>query len=296
MRILIAGGDGFIGWPFALRMSNLGWEVLIVDNLSRRTIDEENGYSSVTPIKSIEERLECWKKVSGKEISFANIDIAHQKQEFFQAFADFKPDVIVHLAEQRAAPYSMKNLDTIDYTYENNTLSTKNVLMAVMKHNEKCHIVHIGTMGVYGYGALEGLDIPEGYCMAKLHCTHTEKCECKSIEIVHPYYPGSVYHMTKCLDNVTLLNFQKFFGLRITELHQGIVWGVNTPETDMHPDLINRVDIDSDYGTVLNRFCSQVANGYPMTLYGTGGQTRAFININDSMKCLTLAIEHGQKN
>ena len=190
----------------------------------------------------------------------------------------------------------MKNLETIDYTYENNTLSTKNVLMAVMKHNDKCHIVHIGTMGVYGYGALEGLDIPEGYCMAKLHCTHTEKCECKSVEIVHPYYPGSVYHMTKCLDNVTLLNFQKFFGLRITELHQGIVWGVNTPETDMHPDLINRVDIDSDYGTVLNRFCSQVANGYPMTLYGTGGQTRAFININDSMKCLTLAIEHGQKN
>lgn len=132
--------------------------------------------------------------------------------------------------------------------------------------------------------------------MAKLNCTHTEKCDCKSVEIVHPYYPGSIYHMTKCLDNVTLLNFQKFFNLKITELHQGIVWGVSTPETIMHPDLINRVDIDSDYGTVLNRFCSQVAHGYPMTLYGTGKQTRAFININDSLKCLTLAIEFGQKN
>lgn len=155
-------------------------------------------------------------------------------------------------------------------------------------------MVHIGTMGVYGYGAVEGSKIPEGFCMAKLHCQHTEKCQCKSVEIVHPYYPGSVYHMTKCLDNVTLLNFQKYFGLKITELHQGIVWGVNTPQTEMHPELTNRLDVDSDFGTALNRFCSQVACGYPITLYGTGEQTRAFININDSVKCLTLAIEFGK--
>lgn len=132
--------------------------------------------------------------------------------------------------------------------------------------------------------------------MAKLHCTHTDKCECEAVEIVHPYYPGSVYHMTKCLDNVTLLNFQKFFKLKITELHQGIVWGVSTPECELHPDFVNRIDVDSDFGTVLNRFCSQVACGYPISLYGTGEQTRAFININDSVKCLTLAIEYGQKN
>lgn len=132
--------------------------------------------------------------------------------------------------------------------------------------------------------------------MAKINCTHTEKCECRPVEIVHPYYPGSVYHMTKCLDNVTLLNFQKFFGLKITELHQGIVWGVSTPETQMHPDLCNRIDIDSDFGTVLNRFCSQVACGHPLTIYGTGEQTRAFININDSIKCLNLAIEYGKNN
>lgn len=151
-------------------------------------------------------------------------------------------------------------------------------------------------MGVYGYGAVEGLEVPEGFCMAKINCTHTEKCECKSVEIVHPYYPGSVYHMTKCLDNVTLLNFQKYFDLKITELHQGIVWGVSTPETELHPDLCNRIDIDSDFGTVLNRFCSQVACGHPMTIYGTGEQTRAFININDSIKCLTLALEYGKVN
>lgn len=202
--------------------------------------------------------------------------------------------MIVHLAEQKSAPYSMKNIETIDMTYTNNCLATKNVLLAMMKYNNQCHMVHIGTMGVYGYGAIDGSDIPEGYCMAKLHCTHTEKCDCKPVEIVHPYYPGSVYHMTKCLDNVTLLNFQKFFGLKITELHQGIVWGVSTPETNMHEDLINRIDVDSDYGTVLNRFCSQVAFGHPITLYGTGQQTRAFININDSIKCLTLAIEYGK--
>jgi UDP-sulfoquinovose synthase len=159
-----------------------------------------------------------------------------------------------------------------------------------MKFNKLCHMVHIGTMGVYGYGAVEGSTIPEGYCKAKLNCDHVEKCECPSAEIVHPYYPGSVYHMTKCLDNVTLLNFHKYFGLKITELHQGIVWGVSTDETEMDPVLVNRVDVDSDYGTVLNRFCAQVANDYPMTIYGTGGQTRGFINIKDSVKCITLAI------
>lgn len=172
-KILIAGGDGFIGWPFSLRMSNMGWDVLIVDNLSRRKIDEDNGYSSVTPIKSIEERLACWKKVSGKEIKFENIDMAQEADKFFKAFEKFMPDVLVHLAEQRAAPYSMKSIETVDYTYTNNTLSTKNALIAIMKYNLKCHMVHIGTMGVYGYGALEGSEIPEGFCMAKLHCTHT---------------------------------------------------------------------------------------------------------------------------
>lgn len=151
-------------------------------------------------------------------------------------------------------------------------------------------------MGVYGYGAVQGSTIPQGYCKAKLNCDHVDKCECESVEIVHPYYPGSVYHMTKCLDNVTLLNFHKYFGLKITELHQGIVWGVSTEETEMHQTLVNRVDVDSDYGTVLNRFCAQVAHNYPMTVYGTGGQTRSFINIKDSIKCITLAIQYGARN
>jgi len=226
-------------------------------------------------------------------VKFIKMDIAEEKNAFYRLFEDFKPESFYHLAEQKSAPYSMKNLEAVDYTVTNNTLATKNVLIAIMKYSPDCHLIHIGTMGVYGYGAIEGSEIPEGYCMAKLHCNHTEKCECQAVEIVHPYYPGSVYHMTKCLDNVIFLNFFKYFGVKITDLHQGIVWGVSTPETDKHPDLVNRIDVDSDYGTALNRFCSQVACGHPMTIYGTGEQTRAFININDSIKCLLLALESG---
>ena len=294
MKVIVAGGDGFIGWPLSLRLSSEGHEVLIIDNLYRRKIDEENGYSSISPIKTIEERIAKWKEITGKTINFLKIDIAAQKDKFFETFESFNPDAIVHLAELKSAPYSMKNIKTIDETYTNNTQATLNVLLAMMKYNPKCHLVHIGTMGVYGYGVVEGTEVPEGYCMAKINCTHTEKCECKPVEIVHPYYPGSVYHMTKCLDNVTLLNFHKYFNLKITELHQGIVWGVSTPETEKHPDLCNRIDVDSDFGTVLNRFCSQIACGHPLTIYGTGEQTRAFININDSVNCLMIALKEGQ--
>ena len=176
MRVIIAGGDGFIGWPLALRLTNLGYEVLILDNLYRRKIDQDNGYSSISPIKSIEERIARWKELTGKVIEFRKIDIAVQKNEFFQAFQEFKPDAIIHLAELKSAPYSMKNFETIDATYTNNTQSTLNILLAMMKFNPKCHLIHIGTMGVYGYGAVEGLEIPEGFCMAKINCTHVDKC------------------------------------------------------------------------------------------------------------------------
>ena len=176
MRIIVAGGDGFIGWPLSMKLSKEGHEVLIVDCLLRRKIDEDNGYSSISPIKTIYERLAKWKEVTGKTIQFKKIDIAAEKDEFFSAFEEFNPDAIGHLAEQKSAPYSMKDLETVGETYTNNTQSTLNVLLAIMKYNQKCHLVHIGTMGVYGYGAIEGSEIPEGYCKAKLHCEHTEKC------------------------------------------------------------------------------------------------------------------------
>lgn len=173
MKVIIAGGDGFIGWPLSLKLSSLGYEVLIIDNLYRRKIDQDNGYSSISPIKTIEERISRWKELTGKTIHFRKLDIAKHKDEFNNVFENFGPDAIIHLAELKSAPYSMKNLSTIDETYTNNTQSTLTVLLAIMKYNPKCHLIHIGTMGVYGYGVVEGSEVPEGYCMAKINCTHT---------------------------------------------------------------------------------------------------------------------------
>lgn len=288
MKIAILGGDGFCGWPASLFLSDQGHEVAIVDNLSRRAIDAELGAESLTPIASIEERLAAWKEVSGKDISFANIDIAQDYAGFVEFLRSFTPDAVVHFAEQRAAPYSMKNPTTKRYTVDNNINATHNLLAAVVETGLDIHVVHLGTMGVYGYGTA-GMQIPEGYLDIKVSVTEQGEVE-KSI--LYPSNPGSIYHMTKVLDQHLFAYYAKNDELRITDLHQGIVWGTHTAQTQKDERLINRFDYDGDYGTVLNRFLVQAGIGYPLTVHGTGGQTRAFIHIQDMVRCIELALEN----
>ena len=288
MKIAILGGDGFCGWPASLFLSDQGHEVAIVDNLSRRAIDAELGAESLTPIASIEERLAAWKEVSGKDISFANIDIAQDYAGFVEFLRSFTPDAVVHFAEQRAAPYSMKNPTTKRYTVDNNINATHNLLAAVVETGLDIHVVHLGTMGVYGYGTA-GMQIPEGYLDIKVAVPEQGEVE-KSI--LYPSNPGSIYHMTKVLDQHLFAYYAKNDELRITDLHQGIVWGTHTAQTQKDERLINRFDYDGDYGTVLNRFLVQAGIGYPLTVHGTGGQTRAFIHIQDMVRCIELALEN----
>ena len=288
MKIAILGGDGFCGWPASLFLSDQGHEVAIVDNLSRRAIDAELGAESLTPIASIEERLAAWKEVSGKDISFANIDIAQDYAGFVEFLRSFAPDAVMHFAEQRAAPYSMKNPTTKRYTVDNNINATHNLLAAVVETGLDIHVVHLGTMGVYGYGTA-GMQIPEGYLDIKVAVPEQGEVE-KSI--LYPSNPGSIYHMTKVLDQHLFAYYAKNDELRITDLHQGIVWGTHTAQTQKDERLINRFDYDGDYGTVLNRFLVQAGIGYPLTVHGTGGQTRAFIHIQDMVRCIELALEN----
>ncbi|GJQ14650.1 hypothetical protein GpartN1_g6441.t1 [Galdieria partita] len=281
-KIIVCGGDGFCGWPTSLFLSEIGHEVLIVDNLSRRNIDNELEAGSLTPIYPISERIDTWKQLSGHELRFERLDIANEYERLLQLLLREKPDAIIHFAEQRAAPYSMKGSSQKRYTVHNNVNATHNLLCAIVESNLDIHLVHLGTMGVYGYGTSGG-EIPEGYIDVVLPGGQVSN-------ILHPSYPGSVYHTTKCLDALLFQFYQKNDAIRITDLHQGIVWGTNTQQTRRDERLINRFDYDGDYGTVLNRFLMQAALGAPLTVYGTGGQTRAFIHIQDTAKCIALAV------
>lgn len=283
--VFVLGGDGFCGWPTTLHLSHLGYEVHVLDNLARRKADVELEVESLTPIVSISRRLETWTRETNRVIAYHAIDLATEYDRFVQLLIEHRPDVIVHFAEQRAAPYSMKSPWHKRYTVENNTRVTHNVLCGLVETALDTHLVHLGTMGVYGYGTA-GLTIPEGYMEAMVD---TESGP-NRIEFLYPANPGSVYHMTKTLDALMFYYYNKNDGLRITDLHQGIVWGTTTPETALHPDLVNRFDYDGDYGTVLNRFLVQAAVGHPLTVHGTGGQTRAFIHIRDTVRCIQLAI------
>ena len=287
-KVFVLGGDGFCGWPSALHLSNNGFDVTIVDNLSRRNIDNELGVMSLTPIATIQERIHAWHEISGKKIDFYNIDIAKEYTEFLDLVKEMRPETIIHFAEQRAAPYSMKSSKHKRYTVDNNLNATNNVLCAIVDSGLDIHLVHLGTMGVYGYGTA-GMKIPEGYLEVYMR---TEDGEEVSSEILYPVNPGSIYHMTKTQDQLLFLYYNKNDKLKITDLHQGIVWGTHTLETKLDERLINRFDYDGDYGTVLNRFLMQAAIGYPLTVHGTGGQTRAFIHIQDSVKCIELAVNN----
>jgi UDP-sulfoquinovose synthase len=285
VKILLLGGDGFCGWPTALHLSARDHDVVIVDNLSRRNIDNELEASSLTPIRPIGERIRAWKETTGKVTSFYNFDVAENYHRLFTLIAEWQPDAIVHFAEQRAAPYSMKSSYHKRYTVNNNLNATNNLLAAIVESGVDSHVVHLGTMGVYGYGAA-GMKIPEGYLPIRLE----EDGKVIHREILYPADPGSIYHLTKTQDQLLFAFYNKNDEVRVTDLHQGIVWGTQTEETSLDERLINRFDYDGDYGTVLNRFLVQAAIGFPLTVHGTGGQTRAFINIQDTVRCIEIAI------
>ena len=288
MRVLVLGGDGFCGWPTSLYLSDQGHEVTIADNLSRRKIDVELEVDSLTPIRPISDRVAAWRQVSGRDIEFVNVDLATEYDLLADLLAELRPDAIVHFAEQRAAPYSMRNERAKRYTVDNNIRGTHNLLTALVTTGVDASLVHLGTMGVYGYGWSGSAPIPEGYLTVKVETPDGEL----EREILHPANPGSVYHLTKTLDQLLFSFYAANDRLRITDLHQGIVWGTQTDQTVRDERLINRFDYDGDYGTVLNRFLMQAAIGHPLTLHGSGGQTRAFIHIRDTVRCIEIAINN----
>ncbi|MFZ2030900.1 MAG: NAD-dependent epimerase/dehydratase family protein [Vitreimonas sp.] len=288
MKTFVLGGDGFCGWPLALRLSDCGHDVTIVDNGSRRQIDAHLGTGSLTPIAQLQERVAAWRDISGRAINVAEIDLASGFRQFRSLLVEERPAALVHLAEQRAVPYSMGPASQRRYTFSNNLRATTNVLIALKDSGLDAHLVHIGSTGIYGYETL-GYCVPEGYIRAHLHADGSPS---KTLDILHPANPLSIYHLTKAQDQLALAFFAKHEGIRVTELVQGTVWGTQTAETARDERLINRFDYDATYGTVLNRFALQAALGYPLTVYGGGGQTRAFIHIGDVMRCVQIALDN----
>ena len=250
MKVFILGGDGFCGWATALHLSSLGHEIVIIDNLSRRTIDIELETDSLTPIASISARLKAWKEVSDKDIRFVRLDIAKQYQLLLDLIEKEKPQAVVHFAEQRAAPYSMKGSQQKRYTVDNNLNATHNVLCAIVESKQDVHLIHLGTMGVYGYGVF-GTKIPEGYLNVQVVDDNGETIE---REILYPASPGSVYHMTKTQDQLFFWFYNRNDRVRITDLHQGVVWGTQTEHTQLDERLINRLTIKTTKNLLCRKF------------------------------------------
>ncbi len=280
MRIIVAGGDGFCGWPTALYLSEKGHEVTIVDNLVRREYDKELNSNSVTPIASLEERVAKWKELTGKEIKVYEGDLNHY--DFLSlVFKQEKPEAFVHFAEQRSAPYSMIDREHAVYTHQNNVIGNLNVLYAIKEFEPDCHLIKLGTMGEYGQ---PNIDIEEGY----IEVEHKGR---KDV-LPFPKQPGSFYHLTKVHDTDNIMFACKIWGIRATDLNQGVVYGLNTEETLKDPVLVNRLDYDAIFGTALNRFITQAAIGHDITVYGAGGQTRGYLNIKDTVRCVEIAAEN----
>lgn len=286
-KIIVFGGDGFCGWPLSLKLS-YDYEVHIVDNFSRRDIDKELGVESIVPIHPIHQRLNKWLEITDKKIFFHKIDIVNEIEKLNDLFENLNPYAVVMLAELKSAPYSVKSLKHGNKTIYNNLISNHNLLNIISTKNSSCHYVHLGTMGVYGYDYSNKL-LPDGYYDAVLTNHVGEKIEKK---LLHPASPGSIYHLTKAQEEIMFQYFQKVYNLKITDLHQGIVWGVNTKDTSKDEVLFNRFDYDGDYGTVMNRFIVQSAIDYPLTVHGSGNQIRPLININNSVEAIKLAIDN----
>ncbi len=280
MRVLIAGGDGFCGWPTALHLSAQGHQVFIADNLSRRRWDEELGTESLTRISNLEDRVARWKELSGCGIGFAIGDLTDERF-VYEVLDGLKPEALVHFAEQRSAPYSMIDRSHAVFTQVNNVVGTLNLLFAISELVPNCHLIKLGTMGEYG---TPNIDIEEGYI--------TIEYKGRTDTLPYPKQPGSYYHLSKVHDSHNIMFACRAWGLRATDLNQGVVYNVQTEETASDPLLTNRYDYDGVFGTALNRFCAQAASGNPITVYGRGGQTRGFIDIRDTVRCIELAADN----
>ena len=277
MKVLVLGGDGYCGWATALYLSRRGHQVAIADNFARRQWDHELGVQTLTPIKTMPERLRSWKQVSGYTVEFFTGDI--MDYDFLASMVQkFSPDAVVHFAEQRAAPYSMIDRKHAVFTQVNNVVGTLNLLFALREFRPDCHLVKLGTMGEYG---TPNIDIEEGYIAIE----HNGR---KDV-LPFPKQPGSFYHLSKVHDSHNIMFACKIWGLRATDLNQGVVYGTMTDEVAQDEALINRFDYDEVFGTVLNRFCAQAAVGHPLTVYGKGGQTRGYLDIRDTVRCIELA-------
>lgn len=280
VRVLVLGGDGYLGWPTALHLSDTGHETAVLDNLARRGYDEELGVRSLVPIEDLETRIAAWQEVSGQPITAYKGDLL-DADFVYRVLTEFRPEAIVHFAEQRAAPYSMIDRQHAVYTQQNNVIGTLNLMYAVAEIDPSIHLVKLGTMGEYG---TPNIDIEEGW----LEVEHNGRKD----RMLYPKKPGSFYHLSKVHDSHNLEFGCRVWGLRVTDLNQGIVYGQQTPQTAQDPRLATRLDYDAVFGTVLNRFVIQAVLGEPLTVYGTGGQTRGLLDIRDTVECIRLAVEH----
>jgi UDP-sulfoquinovose synthase len=280
MRIMVLGGDGYLGWPTAMYLSAHGHDVAVLDNAVRRQYDEELGSGSLVPIESLRTRVKAWRRVTGEQIEVFHGDLC-DADFAYDALRTFRPEAVVHFAEQRAAPYSMIDRKHAVYTQTNNIVGTLNLMYAVGEIDRDVHIVKLGTMGEYGQ---PNIDIEEGW----LDVEHKGRKD----RVLFPKKPGSFYHLSKVHDSHNLEFGCRIWGLRVTDLNQGVVYGQETEQTVLDPQLATRLDYDAVFGTVLNRFAIQAVLGQPLTVYGGGSQTRAFLDIRDTVDCIRLACEN----
>ncbi len=279
MRVLILGGDGYLGWPTAMYLSRRGHDVGVVDNLSKRFWEAETGVEPLVPIRPLQARVKRWADVTGKTIGLWIGDIAENHRFLYELLEEFHPDAVVHYAEQPSAPYSMVDRARCVATQKNNVIGTLNLMFALQHSCPNAHVVKLGTMGEYG---TPGIDIEEGW----LEVEHNGRKD----RVLYPKKPGSFYHLSKVHDSHNLEFGCRIWGMRVTDLNQGVVYGIDTDETVLHPDLATSFHYDSIFGTVLNRFIVQAVSGVPLTVYGKGGQTRGFLNVRDTLRCVELAV------
>ena len=278
--VVVLGADGFLGWPTALHLSRHGHHVVAVDNLVRRRWDRECGTSSLVPIASMPQRIRAWKRHGGAEIVWRRLDVC-DAGAMSALVAEFRPAAVVHFAEQRSAPFSMIDREHAVMTQLRNVEGTLNLLHAIRDLAPDCHLVKLGTMGEYG---TPNIDIEEGFI--------TIEHNGRSDTLPYPKRAGSFYHLSKVHDSNNIEFTCRVWGLRATDLNQGVVYGCETEETALHPTLATRFDYDVIWGTVLNRFCVQAALGQPLTVYGRGGQTRGFLDIRDTVQCIRISVEN----
>jgi UDP-sulfoquinovose synthase len=280
MRILIIGGDGYLGWPTAMHFSKAGNEVMVLDNFVKRKIELEEGIDPLFRVYPLQHRINTWKECTGKEIHIAVVDLLNARG-LNRVLENFQPDAIVHYGEQPSAPYSMQNRETAVFTQHNNVIGSLNLLFAIQGRCPDAHLVKLGTMGEYG---TPNIDIEEGYI--------TIEHNGRSDTVLYPKKPHSFYHLSKVHDSNNIFFACNVWGLSATDLNQGVVYGIETEETVIDEKLMTSFHYDDIFGTVINRFCVQAAVGEPMTVYGKGGQTRGFLDIRDTIQCVDLAVRH----